>query len=563
MGACAPPPQMQNSETDLIENSPEPRTTSNPLFAGFLRSEARFPDRPALEVAGAQLSYDELGKRARRIAATLAAHTPAGGAPLVAVFAYRSVTAFAGVLGALLRGHGYVALNQQFPAQRTREMLERCDARALIVDSSSAEQLDEVLAGNPHTLLLVLPEHDDVTDVAARFPQHVVLGASDLGPASDWREPVVDPTDLAYLIFTSGSTGTPKAVMVPHRCVRTYVELMAEHWGVTAEDRFSQTFDMTFDLSVSDMFVAWERGACVCCPSPQQVVMPKAFINDARLTVWYAVPSAGLVMKRLGMLEPSSYPSLRLVLFCGEALPLELARAWSSAAPNANVENVYGPTEVTITCAAYAWDPKTSPAECELGVVPIGRFSAGTEAVVLGEDGLEVGHGEEGELYLAGAQVTPGYWRDAERTAAAFFVPPGRSELHYKTGDRVRRPVGDGPMTYLGRVDFQVKISGHRVELGEIEAVLREETGCDQVVAIGWPKTETGYAAVTAFVCAEHVDSPAVRTRMLGRLPHYMVPREVHAVTEMPLNANGKVDRQALLERLGVAVTRGAVEGAV
>ena len=442
-------------------------------------------------------------------------------------------------------------------------MLERCDARALIVDPGSAEQLDEVLAGFSHDLLLVLPEHDDVSDLVARFPQHVVLGSRDLSPASDWRRPDVDPSDLAYLIFTSGSTGTPKAVMVPHRCVRHYVDLMTEHWQVMEDDRFSQAFDMTFDLSVSDMFIAWERGACVCCPSPQQVVMPKAFINDAGLTVWYAVPSAGLVMKRLGMLEAGSYPNLRLVLFCGEALPLALADAWARAAPHAKVENVYGPTEVTISCAAYPWDPETTPAECELGVVPIGGFYPGTEAVVLDEDGLEVDPGEEGELYLAGAQVALGYWRDPERTSAAFFVPPGRSGIHYKTGDRVRRPAGDAPMTYLGRVDFQVKISGHRVELGEIEAVLREETGCDEVVAIGWPRTETGYAAVTAFVCAEYVDSPSIRARMLARLPSYMVPREIHPVPEMPLNSNGKVDRQVLLERLGPSAPRDVVERAV
>ena len=262
------------------------------------------------------------------------------------------------------------------------------------------------------------------------------------------------------------------------------------------------------------------------------------------------VPSTGMIMKRLGALSPGSYPGLRLVLFCGESLPVEIAQATAAAAPNAVVENVYGPTEVTITCANYRWDPVRSPPECELGIVPIGWFSPGTTVLVLDEHGREVNPGEEGELWLTGAQVALGYWGDAERTAAAFRVPPNRGEIHYKTGDRVRRPAADAPMTYLGRVDFQLKIGGHRVEPGEIEAALREVSGLDQVVALGWPPTDSGFAAIAAFVCAEAIDVASLRAALAERLPAYMVPREIHAVSDLPLNLNGKVDRRALLKRL-------------
>ena len=520
------------------------------LYRGFVRSSERFPDRPALEVDDRTLTYRELFARAAAIAATLERESPAAGAPVTAVFAYRSVTAFAAVLGTLLRGHAYVALNRRFPPDRSRLMLERADARALVVDRASADQLDEVL-DVPHELLVVMPEHVDVAAYASRWPQHRFVGSADVVADAHWAPRPVAPDDIAYLIFTSGSTGTPKTVQVPHKHIRRYLEVMTERWGVTEEDRLSQTFDMTFDLSVNDMFVAWESGACLCCLPVGAVMKPGRFIRESRLTVWYAVPSVGLFMKRFGMLTPAAYPDLRLVLFCGEPLPVELAAAWAKAAPNAVVENVYGPTEVTITCAIYRFDAERTPGEAEFGVVPIGHMYPEMRGRVLDENLLEVAPGDVGELVLTGPQVTPGYWRDPERSAGVFVTLPGEGELSYRTGDRVRRPAAaGGPLTYLGRVDFQVKVSGHRVELGEVEDVLRQESGVDEVVVVGWPRTETGYAGLVAFVQARDLDVAAVRARMGERLPDYMVPREIELVTEMPLNVNGKFDRKALLSGL-------------
>src|SRR6188472_1073905 len=158
----------------------ETRTTgaAGPLHAGFRRSAARTPDHPAVEVAGETLTYRELERRARSIAATLSRETPAGGSPIAAVFAYRTPTAFAGVLGALLGGYGYVALNRRFPPQRNRVMLETADARALVVDRESAAQLEEMLDGISTPLLLLFPDEDDVNDIASHLPTHTVVGRS-------------------------------------------------------------------------------------------------------------------------------------------------------------------------------------------------------------------------------------------------------------------------------------------------------------------------------------------------------------------------------------------------
>lgn len=521
------------------------------LRTGFLRSAERFPQRPALQFGAEELSYAALSERAASLAATLQQHEPQPGAPLTAVFGHRSVTAFAGVLAALLRGHGYVPLNPSFPEPRTRAMLQRSEVSSVIVDPTAVAQLEAVLQGVDRPLLLLLPDSPDVAAIAARLPQHRVLGAQDVVPASQLRLTPVNPDAIAYLLFTSGSTGAPKGVMVAHRNVTHFVDAMVERYAIGEQDRFSQTFDLTFDLSAFDMFVAWERGACLCVPTAGQKMLPGKYISDSRITVWFSVPSTGVLMSRLRLLKPGRYPGLRWSLFCGEALPTEIVHKWAQAAPNATIENLYGPTELTIACTLYRWDPTRSAEESELGVVPIGDPYPGMSVLVCDEQLREVPPGESGELLMTGPQLTLGYFRDPERTAAAFVTPPGHDRVFYRTGDRVRRPLPGRPLVYLGRMDHQIKIQGYRVELGEIEAVLREEAGVDLAIAVGWPITPSGADGVVGFIAAGGAtDAATTRERAMRRLPPYMHPSEVRVVESFPLNANGKVDRKALQQML-------------
>ncbi len=524
--------------------------TMHSVPSGFLRSSELFPDRPAVEVAGSILTYRELRTRAASLAATLQRRTPPDGPPLTAVFAHRSPVAFIGVLGTLLRGHGYVPLNRTFPPERTRLMLERSGCRAVIVDSQSEEQLSKVLEGIHEGLTLILPERSETQALAQRWPKHRFLGANELEPPETWRMEPASPDSIAYLLFTSGSTGIPKAVMVAHRNVIHFVDVMVRRYAITAQDRFSQTFDMTFDLSAFDLFVAWERGACVCCLSQKTLINPGRFIQDSRLTIWFSVPSVGMFMKRLGVLKPNMYPTLRWSLFCGEPLPAEVAEAWVEAAPQSVLENLYGPTELTIACTLYRWDREKSPRECEFGLVPIGEPYPGMEAIVVDEAMSEVPPGEEGELLMTGPQLSLGYWQEAERTAAAFVVPPGKNKVHYRTGDRVRKPMADSPLVYLGRRDHQVKIQGHRVELGEVEAHLRKEANVEAAVALVWPTTPSGAGGIVAFLGDITVDAQTLREKLKAKLPGYAVPRQIHLLPELPLNPNGKIDRRALLKIL-------------
>src|SRR5438477_349340 len=294
------------------------------LWSGFIRSWRRSSDRAAIKVAGEEVSYSKLAHGAMRLAATIQTKVPGGGVPLTAVFAYRSETAYAAVLGTSMAGHGYVPLNRTFPLERTRLMLERSRCRSIVVDAGSEAQLEGLLAGVEASLLLLCPDRLDVSELGAKFPRHRILGANDLCRAEQWRAPNVASNSIAYLLFTSGSTGQPKGVMVSHANVLHYVDYVTKRYGFTSNDRMSQTFDLTFDLSAHDMFVAWHNGACVCCPTQTQLIKPGAFINDARLTVWFSVPSTAIFMRRLGVLKPGMYPQLRLTLFCGEPLPVEI-----------------------------------------------------------------------------------------------------------------------------------------------------------------------------------------------------------------------------------------------
>jgi amino acid adenylation domain-containing protein len=519
------------------------------LSSSFFRWAVESPDRAALEVEGKPFTYGELARRARALAATLLEHTcDDAGPPLTAVLAHRSATAFSGILGALARGQGYVPLNPGFPAARNRAMLVRSGCEAVIIDAAASSGVSSLLQGLDRELLLVLSGEEHVGPYAREWAPHRVVGVTESGDIDVPKPLPTRSSDPAYLLFTSGSTGTPKGVAVTHANVRAFLDAVSARYDFTERDRFSQTFNLTFDLSVFDMFAAWESGACVCCPSEKDLLNPADFIRRSELTVWFSVPSIGVFMRRLRVLKPQSFPTLRWSLFCGEALPAVVAQEWSEAAPASAVENLYGPTEATIACTAYRWDPGTSPEASELGIVPIGRPFGETSVLVVDADLREVRPGQTGELLLSGPQVVDGYWKDSLTTAASFLSLGGA--VHYRTGDRVRRSNDDGHLMFTGRLDTQVKILGHRVELGEIEAVIREETGIDEVVVLGWPRSEAGASGVVAFVAATKLDGSKLRDQLAKRLPRYMVPREVRLVRAMPVNANGKWDRGALLRVL-------------
>ena len=517
----------------------------------FAGAAQKWPQRPALWVDKQTYNYEHLARLAGGLAAAINQYQSQD-YPLAAMLGLRSLWAYAGVLGILSAGKGYVPLHPDFPPERTRRMLELSGVNTVVVAKEGLEALEPVLEGFDRPLTLIFPDQDPGPELSGRFAGHQVIGAPQVARHLGIPlPPPVDPDRCAYLLFTSGSTGLPKGVPVSQGNVTSYVDYVAGRYQVDENDRFSQTFDLTFDLSVHDMFVAWNQGACLYSLPQRSLMGPARFIRDHELTMWFSVPSVVMFMTQMRMLKQDSLPSLRVSLFCGEPLPATAATAWQAAAPQCRLENLYGPTEATIAISYYPWDSERSPDECEMGVVPIGWMFEGQEGRVAAPDGSALAPGQAGELLLAGSQVTGGYLNNPEKTAAQFLrLDEDPGVLWYRTGDLVRRRPSDGCLFFLGRVDNQVQVRGHRVELQEVDHALRTASGSDLAVSVAWPVGSPNVEALYGFVAGGKRAEGELLTHCKAMLPEYMVPARVFFLEQMPLNVNGKIDRKAVGEML-------------
>lgn len=516
------------------------------LIGGFFRSLLANPGSPSLELGELSLTYEQLWNYAGRITASIRDNLAAS-EKVVAVLANRSVAAYGGILGVLGSGRGYVPLNPKFPLERTLVMLKASGCKTLVVGRECATTLASLLPRLDQPLTLILPDPNWEPEIPA---PHRVISARELQKIANPRDPTIDANDTAYLLFTSGSTGVPKGVAVSQSNAVAYMEYAARRFGMHAGDRCSQNFDLTFDLSVHDLFTCWDAGATLC-PYAEQTLTPATLIEEKELTCWFSVPSVAMFASKLGLLEPGAFPTLRWSLFCGEALSSTLAAAWQSAANNSILENLYGPTEATIAITYYRWDPASSPAECVRGLVPIGWPFDGQQLCAVDENLAPVPIGESGELCLGGSQVTQGYLNDPEKTAKSFVrLKHTGDQVWYRTGDLVRQDER-GCLFYLGRRDFQVKVNGYRVELQEIDLVLREAARTELAVAIPWPLSDGSASGIVGVLSGS---DPAHDKQIIAacetRLPRYMVPNRIYHFPQIPLNVNGKIDRGKITEML-------------
>ena len=441
-----------------------PLTLQAKLQAAFVR----FASNRALEVGDLVLTYSELHEKAAALA-----HAQAGADSqerFLAIMAYRSVTAYAGLAGALLAGKAYLPFSPRFPPGRIREMLAISGCRTIVLGPECLRTFTELLESTddqfPALRILHLPEHAGaLAPLARRFPRHSFISAIQRGPGAAADLPHAGPDDYAYLLFTSGSTGHPKGIAITQRNVCAFVDFILSHYDYRPQDRISQAFDLTFDPSVHDLFSAWLSGACLCTVPAATLFAPTRFIQEKRLSVWYSVPSVPLFMDKLRMLKPGIFPDLRYSMFAGEALAQTSAEKWQEAAPNSLVVNAYGPTEATVTITCYHWDRRTSAALCRNGGVPLGRPNPGQEIRIVSADGREAPPDQPGELMVSGSQVAAGYYQAPELTKAAFRPLPGQpGKIWYATGDLAEKDRA-GILHYRGRIDTQVQVRGNRVEL--------------------------------------------------------------------------------------------------
>lgn len=484
------------------------------------------PARLALSVSGRDYSYGELAGLAQRVASWLTSRPQPRG--FVGILASRSVEACAGVLGAAWAGHAYVPLNPKLPEDRLAQLLSIIRPVAVIADPAGAKTLSATVRQ------------------ACNAP--ILTSLDDLPPAKPLDSPIqVESEDTAYMIFTSGSTGTPKGVMVPARAVYHLANMLKDLYGFGPHDRFSKAYNLSFDGSIHDMFTCWNAGASLHVVPANQLMAPAKFIQEHQLTMWTSVPSTAVFLERMRLLQPNAFPSLRYTIFSGEPLPLRSALAWRRAAPNSVLDNICGHTEF---CCFSTLERMGDPPRVtrNLGLVAIGDALPGLQAAVWDEHCNPAPHGQEGELVLSGPQCAKGYFNDPERTAARFPTIAGKT--WYRTGDLVFQDEA-GILHHLGRIDAQVKILGHRVELGEVEAHLSTICGSDCVAAVAWPVDHGSARGLVAFHCNDSLSPQEIRDALAQRLPRYMVPHQVRCVADIPLTPNGKIDRgnlTALLE---------------
>ncbi|OED45979.1 hypothetical protein AB838_21770 [Rhodobacteraceae bacterium (ex Bugula neritina AB1)] len=499
----------------------------------FLQAVRQAPDSPAITAGGATFSYRSFHARVQQLAAALAAQETAAKAPVAAIYLSRTVDTYAAVLAALLRGHAYVPLNPKFPPERNRYILDRSGATALFYEAADSAAVQDIMAAQSG-------------EPAAAVPY--CISTEDLPPAPAILPERRHDNPYAYILFTSGSTGKPKGVALRHSNLGAYLDAVFQVADYGPGDRMSQNFDLTFDLSVHDMFVCWRAGAHLIVPSEHDLDAPADYVQRNDVTCWFSVPSLAQKMRQQGALSPGGLSSLRLSLFCGEALPVELAQAWARATGK-RVENWYGPTEATISCTRQALPADPEQISGRNGLVPIGTALPGMTARVFKEDGSAAAPGETGELLMSGPQVADGYLQDAKKTAAAFVVPAGQDHIHYRTGDRVHLQP-DGTLEFIERMDNQIKIRGYRVELGEIEAVLRAAApGCEAVV-VPLPLKSPAPTALVGVVEGYGGPGREIREAIAGKLPDYMSPTRVLVMPQFPKNASGKIDRGAIGQRV-------------
>lgn len=509
------------------------------------------PEAVAVVHRSEQVTYGELEHRSNQLARVLREAGCQRG-DRVCVLMPKSPPAIVAMLGIYKADCIYVPLDSSSPAARLAKIIGACDTKWILAAGPVSRLLDEAVH-----------EGRSGPSVSIGWMERQARSRPTLTPAftlddlQRWSGEPLDSLntrdDAAHILFTSGSTGTPKGVVITHANVIHFVEWGIEYFGMGPTDRISGHTPFHFDLSVFDLFGTFAVGAQLHLVPLELNVLPNAlaeFIRTSELTQWFSVPSVLNYLAKFDAVHFNDFPALKRLLWCGEVLPTPSLMYWMQRLPHVRFTNLYGPTETTVASSYYT--VPQCPAD-ERAAIPIGTPCGGEELLVLDERLGPVPPGETGDLYIRGVGLSPGYWRDLDKTRAVFLPNPRHpdpSDRIYRTGDLAK--IGDDKLVYfLGRADSQIKSRGYRIELGEIEAALNT-LGCLQECAVVATNTE-GFEGAT--ICCAYVPSPgvavtpvALRSALTKVLPVYMLPARWMAFDELPKNANGKIDRRNLRE---------------
>ena len=494
------------------------------LVSLFAATAAAAGEKVALRSAEATLSYAELAERSDRVAHALIEAGVRRG-DRVAVWLARGLAPVVAFLGIAKTGAAYVPLDPGYPPERVRFMVEDA-ACAAIVDSAA------------------LPWDGSGVPVV-RFEDAT---ARSRGPGTA----AVRPEDSLYVIYTSGSTGRPKGCEVTHRNVVRLLVNDRLPVDISARDVWLVAHSLCFDFSVWEIYGALLHGGTAVLAAAEDVGDPRRLadlVGRAEITVLSSTPGAfyRLAAEAVRRGDPELWPALRYVTFGGDRLECHYLEAWREVFGLDRIQliNMYGITETTVHVTHHRLTERDFDAR--RGQSIIGCPLPETEVWVCDEAGHVLPIGAVGELYVGGSGLARGYLNRPELTAGRFITHPLRpADRVYRTGD-LGRWLGDGTLEYLGRNDHQVQVRGYRVELGEIEARLLAHPGITQAVVLACPEADGTEALAAYLVGPSALPSAEVQAHLEGVLPRYMVPSFLHWVPVLPLTANGKVDRNALV----------------
>jgi len=487
------------------------------------------PSRNAFYIAGSWHTYGELASLVAGIQVLLDGTGTDG--EHVGVYVQDDIRTYASILAAWFSGKGFTPVNPLFPAGRNRRIMEQLGLKTVLHSGGYTGS----------------PEPDGVSFVSTGDVRPQVGRTPELADFSRDRD--------AYVLFTSGSTGEPKGVRISFQNVHAFVRDFINYplYDFNREDRFLQIYDLSFDASVHCYTVPLVVGACVFTVPPGAIKYLAAYklMQEMELTFVKMPPST------LSYLRPYfskvRLPRLKYCLLGGEAFPADLVEEFAPCIPHALIQNVYGPTEVTVNCLIYDWRiPGEKGRKKQMnGTGSIGRGFGTNATLVAGASGEPASPGTEGELLVAGEQVSPGYWKNEELNNRSFMIREegGKPLRYYRTGDWALEDE-EGDLMFLGRKDGQVQVRGYRVELGEIEHLARTFLDGVNVMALGLRKG-SGDVRICLAVESAEFSRDGLRDHLAAHLPPYMVPESIVSIPEFPRQVSGKTDRKKIIDMVG------------
>lgn len=517
---------------------------STTLLHKIKKSAVKYPDGKALVLGEDSLTYKALLDVADKWAISLLNDLEVNRLNKIVVFLPKTINAYIGILSTLLAGAAFIPINPHFPKIKNMLIIEQCQPDVIITDEECVFEIENILKELNFNIPIFIANYK-----LKKFKvfNKIFTKANNKKQVTKLPKPSGD--DIAYILYTSGSTGIPKGVPIKHKNIYSFISYNQKRYKITSDDNLSQTFDLTFDLSMFDMFMAWCHGATVCSMQSINLVSPAKYIDEHRITVWFSVPSIISLIKKQKYFDKIIFPSIRLSLFCGEALLEEDLSYWAKRTPNAICENLYGPTELTVSCSAYRWKRKSKNI-IHNKIVSIGKLYPHMDYILIDENLLPIKNGNVGELCINGKQRFEGYLYLPDENLKKFIYiknTAGKEKKYYRTGDLVKIHES-GNILYIGRLDQQIKVNGYRIELGEIESALCSIEGVERAVAIDVLDSTKEQKIIIAYIIGD-INPLSIYDLAKQKLPFYMLPKQINIEKMLPLTLNGKIDRKYLASR--------------